>query len=122
MSKSVKIWITELSFVVDEDSHSVVLVQIQDTSLAGFPHARAAADLLHLVESEGENHGVTGSPVDVQEEEINSAYGDPEPSTVNIQTTSQVHIGLRQTIYPVLQLIIKKRCNPWYWLELANIW
>ena len=94
MSKSVKIWICEFSFVVDEDCHGVILVQIQDTSLAGFPHPRAAADLLHLVESEGENHGVPGSAVDVQQEEINSSNWDREPSSVNIQAPTEVHIWL----------------------------
>ena len=100
MSKSVLSWISEFSFVVDEDCHSVFLVQIQDTSLTGFPHSRAAADLLHLVESDGENHGVPGSPVHVQHEEIDSTKGRREPARVNIQPATKVHVGLRQTIYP----------------------
>ena len=100
MSKSVLSWISEFSFVVDEDCHSVIFVQIQDTSLAGFPHSWAAAHLLHLVESEGENHGVPGGAVHVQHEEINSTNGHRELSRVNVQPPAQVYIGLRQTIYP----------------------
>ena len=101
MSKSVKIWVSEFSFIVDEDFHSAILVQIQDTSLTGFPHPRAAADLFHLVEPEGEDHGVPGSAVYVQEEEINSSYWHREPSSVNIQPAAEVHIWLRQTVYHV---------------------
>ena len=100
MCKSVNIRIIEFSFVINKDCHSVVLVEVQYTSLTGLPHTRAAAHFLHLVQPDGEDHGVTGRTVHVQHEEINSTNGHRELSRVNVQPPAQVYIGLRQTIYP----------------------
>ena len=66
MCISVSLGVRELGLVVDEHSYSVAGVEVQDAGLTRLPDPRAAADLLHLVEPEGEDDWVPGSSIHVQ--------------------------------------------------------
>ena len=92
MCISVDFRVIEFCFIIDEDCHSVARVEVQDAGLARLPDPRAAADLLHLIEPDGEDHRVTRGSVHVQQEQINSAHWGREPSSVNIQPRAKVYI------------------------------